>query len=303
MPQKKENTPKTTQQSIRIQEQNNKYLNIIWKHSVKTLELPKRANWDINWSEVNWFEKIILPKDYEIYKHIVKELVDNWEIPPASELKPKTRLLRDRETMNYYEIPEDIQELVEQKKYDEIPVFAKIKKIKNEKNKIQTQNKWFSTLEINENPTSQLTSSPWNTSKKEQNSKTSWEWQQGNKLPDKYVTKFLSLTNKIVTEFKKSWFSDSSITPNFVMWRLDLMDNDIWKKFWKIEWDNYTFSRVWLVKGIVFDIYITTYIYKIDSEDSRKKLIKISDYIIDNYKDINKLSLLEVKNFRKKCLI
>ena len=62
-----------SQEETRLQEQNQKYLDIISKHSPKTPDLPRRANGEINWLEVNWFEEIILPEDYNVYKLMVKE--------------------------------------------------------------------------------------------------------------------------------------------------------------------------------------------------------------------------------------
>ena len=77
---------------------------------VKDIEV--KENIPTDWSEVNWNDSIVLPRDLEDYDKQVAELVDNGKVDEVKNLKVKNRKMSDKEVMEYYKVPGEIQDYV-----------------------------------------------------------------------------------------------------------------------------------------------------------------------------------------------
>ena len=68
---------------------------------------------------------------------------------------------------------------------------------------------------------------------------------------------------------------------------------------------NFPFNRLKasFFDSIIYWLYISAYMWEIESKEVKNKLIEVFDFIENNYVDSNKLALSGLRDYRKKYLI
>lgn len=77
---------------------------------VAKIEPPRLVETD--WSATNWDSEIVLPQDVMDYQNRLVELTTKKQFDEVKKLKQKTQKMRDKKTMEHFNVPPQIQELV-----------------------------------------------------------------------------------------------------------------------------------------------------------------------------------------------